>query len=49
VCLAHPLSELVSAAHSWRVLLHPLLEIFCAHPARVEFAKRGKEGLGFGL
>lgn len=49
VRLAHPLAKLASTAHPRRVLLHPGLEVFCADPAWVEFAKGGKEGLGFGL
>jgi len=47
--LAHPLSKLAPRADSRCVLLHPLLEVFGAHPAWVQLAKRGEEGFGFGL
>lgn len=35
VRFTHPLAELAAIADPRRVLLHPLLEIFCAHPARI--------------
>jgi len=47
--LAHPLPKLVPRTDSRCVLLHPLLEVFGAHPAWVQFAKCGEEGFGFGL
>jgi hypothetical protein len=47
--LAHPRAKLAPIADPWRVLRHPALEVLGAHPARVQLAERGEEGLGFGL
>lgn len=47
--LTHPLAKLAARTHPRRILLHPLLEIFRADPARVQFAEGGEEGFGLGL
>lgn len=47
--LAHPRPKLVPAAHSWRVRLHPGLEVLGAYPARVQLAECAEEGGCFGL
>jgi hypothetical protein len=43
--LTHPRAKLASATNSRRIPAHPRLEIFSAHPARVQLAKCGEEGL----
>jgi hypothetical protein len=43
--LTHPRAKLASATNSRRIPAHPRLEIFSAHPARVQLAKCGEERL----
>jgi hypothetical protein len=47
--LAHPRAKLASATNSRRIPAHPRLEIFSAHPARVQLAECGEERLCLGL
>jgi hypothetical protein len=46
VRLTHPRAKLASARHPRCVLAHPALKVLRAHPAWVELAECGKEGLG---
>jgi hypothetical protein len=46
VRFTHPRAKFAPARHPRRIPAHPGLEIFCAHPARIQLAKRGEKRLG---
>jgi hypothetical protein len=49
MCLTHPRTKFASTTHPRCVLGHPALEVFCAHPAWIQFREGGEEGLGLRL